>query len=68
MNAATDSRAARDEYYRRIAPQQLTPLWESMAALVPEQPRSPAVPHLWRYDDLRPALMESGPLMSTPRS
>ena len=64
MNAATDSRAARDEYYRRIAPQQLTPLWESMAALVPEQPRSPAVPHLWRYDDLRPALLESGALIT----
>lgn len=64
MNAATDNRAARDEYYRRIAPRHLTPLWEQMSALVPEQPRSPAVPYLWRYDDVRPALLESGALIT----
>lgn len=64
MNSATDSRAARDDYYRRIAPRHLRPLWESMSVLVPEQPRSPAVPHVWHYDDVRPALLESGALIT----
>lgn len=36
-----DVRAEREAYYRRIAKANLTPLWESMAALVPERPQSP---------------------------
>jgi gentisate 1,2-dioxygenase len=59
-----DTRAARDAYYKRIAEKNLTPLWEVLSALVPEQPQSPCVPHLWRYDDIRPWLMESGTLIS----
>ncbi|MCW5623973.1 MAG: gentisate 1,2-dioxygenase [Burkholderiales bacterium] len=59
-----ENRAARDAYYRRIAGRQLTPLWEAMSALVPERPRSPAVPHLWSYDAIRPWLMESGDLIT----
>ncbi len=61
---ATDPRAAREAYYRRIAEQHLTPLWEVLAALVPEQPQSPCLPAIWRYQALRPWLMESGRLIS----
>jgi gentisate 1,2-dioxygenase len=64
MNQPVDNRAAREEYYRRIATRQLAPLWESLATLVPEQPRSPCVPHLWRYDDIREWLLESGRLVT----
>jgi len=64
MNQPVDNRAARDEYYHRIATKQLTPLWESMSALVPEGPRSPCVPHIWRYDELRAWLLEAGRLIS----
>ena len=61
---AIDPRAARDAYYRRIAEQNMTPLWELLAALVPEKPNSPCVPALWRYESVRPWLMESGRLIS----
>jgi gentisate 1,2-dioxygenase len=61
---AIDIRARRDAYYRRIAAKHLTPLWESMSALVPEHPQSPCVPMIWRYDELRPWLLESGQLIS----
>jgi gentisate 1,2-dioxygenase len=61
---ASDPRAAREAYYRRIAEQHLTPLWEVLSALVPEKPQSPCVPAIWRYDALRPWLMESGRLIS----
>ncbi|MCA3130984.1 MAG: gentisate 1,2-dioxygenase [Betaproteobacteria bacterium] len=64
MNQPVDAKAARHDYYRRIAGHGLTPLWELMAALVPEQPRSPFRPHLWRYQDIRPALLESGRLIT----
>ena len=61
---AIDIRVRRDAYYRRIAAKHLTPLWESMSALVPEHPQSPCVPMIWRYDELRPWLLESGQLIS----
>ena len=62
--AATDVRVERDAYYQRIAQANLKPLWEAMSALVPEQPRSPCVPAIWRYQQVRPWLMESGRLIS----
>lgn len=61
---AIDPRAAREAYYRRIAEQHMTPLWELLASLVPEQPKSPCLAALWRYDDVRPWLMQSGELIS----
>jgi gentisate 1,2-dioxygenase len=61
---AIDTRAERDAYYRRIAKANLTPLWELMSALVPERPRSPCVPSIWRYQEVRPWVMESGSLIS----
>ncbi len=62
--AVLDTRAERDAYYRRIAQANLTPLWEVMSSLVPEHPRSPCVPAIWRYQQVRPWLMESGRLIS----
>jgi gentisate 1,2-dioxygenase len=62
--AAVDSRAEREAYYRRIAQANLTPLWEVMSSLVPEQPRSQCVPAIWHYRQVRPWLMESGRLIS----
>lgn len=53
----TDVRRA---YYDRIAAHGLTPLWEVLGALVPPEPRSPAVPALWRYAELREHVMEAG--------
>jgi len=61
---AVDVHAERDAYYRRIAQANLTPLWEVMASLVPEHPRSPCMPAIWRYRQVRPWLMESGRLIS----
>ncbi|MBI1395160.1 MAG: gentisate 1,2-dioxygenase [Betaproteobacteria bacterium] len=64
MDRSGDTRGAREAFYQRIAAHGLAPLWESMSALVPARPRSPCVPHLWRYDEIRPLLMESGDLIS----
>lgn len=60
-----DILAIRQEYYNRIARHNMTPLWESLHALVIGQPASPAVPHLWQYDDMAKALlMEAGELIT----
>lgn len=64
MSAIATQSRDRQAFYDRIAPQNLHPLWEVMSRLVTPEPRSPALPYLWRYDAARPALMEAGRLIS----
>jgi gentisate 1,2-dioxygenase len=66
--SATPRTAEREEFYRRIDREHLTPLWESLAQLVPPEPRSPCVPAHWRYDAVRPHLMEAGRLISAEQA
>ena len=54
----------RRDYYQRIKPLHLAPLWEELHALVPREPNSPCVPALWPYADIRPLLMESAELIT----
>jgi len=54
----------RDEYYRRISKQHLSPLWEVLHALIPKHPKPTCVPAYWKYDALRPSLIEAGELIS----
>lgn len=54
----------RQAYYDRIARQGLHPLWRSFKDLVPLEPRTPVKPCAWRYDEVRPALMEAGALIT----
>ena len=56
--------AARAEFYRRMDRQHLTPLWEVLHNLVPPAPKSPAVPALWKYRELRPHIEESGQVIT----
>ncbi len=66
MTAAIRATAAhpRQDFYARIRPLNLTPLWEELHALVPREPQTPCVPALWRYDEVRPFLMESADLIT----
>jgi gentisate 1,2-dioxygenase len=55
----------RREFYDRIAPLHLAPLWEKLHHLVTTEPHSPCVPYLWQYDrEMRPLLMQAGGLIS----
>ena len=58
----------RAEFYRRIARDDLAPLWESLSQLVPPQPSTPCVPALWRYKTVRPHLMEAGRLITAQQA
>ena len=52
------------DFYKRLETKNAAPLWESLADIVPVQPRPHAVPALWRYEEMRPLLMESGKLIT----
>ncbi len=54
-----DVALTRREFYDRIAPLDLAPLWERLKGLVPREPAHAAVPHRWRYAEVRPFVMEA---------
>jgi gentisate 1,2-dioxygenase len=55
---------ARREFYGRLEAQSLAPLWEVLHGLITPTPRTPIVPAIWRYEEVRPFLMESGRLIT----
>jgi gentisate 1,2-dioxygenase len=63
-NAAKAVAVERKAFYENISHLNLTPLWESLHSLVPREPKSPCVPAIWRYKDIRPHLMHAGELIS----
>ena len=53
----TPERAA---LYKNMRPKNLAPLWEVLHGLVTPEPISKCQPALWRYDEVRPFIMEAG--------
>ena len=64
MFAAPQNNAERKTFYERIRGENLAPLWEVLGDLVPQRPRTPCVPALWRYQTARPHLLEAGRLIT----
>ncbi|MGH7091961.1 MAG: gentisate 1,2-dioxygenase [Stellaceae bacterium] len=54
----------RQEFYDRIAPANLAPLWEQLHNLVTPEPRPACVPAIWHYGEVRPHLMRAGKLIT----
>jgi gentisate 1,2-dioxygenase len=50
---------SREEYYARIAPQHLAPLWTRLKSLVPQEPTPACAAHRWAYADVRPHVLEA---------
>ncbi len=40
------------------------PLWAQMAKLNPPRPNPTAIPHVWKYDEIRPHLLQAGELIT----
>jgi len=40
------------------------PLWTQMARLNPPLPNPICIPHIWRYDEIRPSLLRAGELVT----
>src|SRR5437764_14204686 len=54
----------REQFYDRIAPANLAPLWENLHRMVTPEPAPACVPAIWHYREVRPHLMESGGLIT----
>lgn len=53
--------------YRGFESESLVPLWTEIGDLMPSAPRSQAVPHLWRWERLRPMAEQAGELVPVGR-
>ena len=54
----------REDFYERLKARGAGPLWQELADLVMAQPRPACVPALWRYEEMRPYLMEAGGIIT----
>ena len=61
---APRSTPEREAFYARIHAHNLTPLWDVLGDLVIPEPRTPCVPALWHFDDVRPHILEAGRLIT----
>ena len=51
---------ALEDLYRGFEKELLVPLWTEIGDLMPLHPRSKALPHLWRWDNLRALAAKAG--------
>ena len=64
MTGGAKAAARRNDYYRRLDPFSMAPLWEVLGDLVTPAPASRCRPACWRYRDVRSLLIESGGLIT----
>jgi len=54
----------RRDLYARLDQKHTAPLWEVLGKIIPSEPAPDTVPVLWRYDEVRPLLLEAGRLVT----
>jgi gentisate 1,2-dioxygenase len=54
----------REAFNSRLSEKNAAPLWNVLGEIVPPEPRPACVPAIWRYEELRPLLMEAGVLIT----
>ncbi len=65
---AQDSGDEQPRFEQRLAAAKLGPLWHFFKEWFSAEPHPAAVPHLWRYDALRPLLLEAAGVISTEQA
>jgi gentisate 1,2-dioxygenase len=68
LHVKPEQTAERMEFYDRLKQKGVGPLWESLADLVPPQPRPAAVPMHWSYEAIRPLLLEAGSVITAKQA
>jgi gentisate 1,2-dioxygenase len=64
LDAKPPVTAERQEFYKRLGKKSAAPLWEVLSDIVTVEPKPVGVPYLWRYEELRPLLMEAGGIIT----
>jgi len=56
--------AMREAYYERISKYDMAPLWKVMKSVVTKEPVTHCAPAIWRFQDVKALVLESGPLIT----
>ena len=64
MNKANDLADMREKFYQDIDGHSMAPLWEVFRTLITHSPKTPALPHCWRYEDVRQWVLRAGDVIS----
>jgi gentisate 1,2-dioxygenase len=51
------------DFLQSLSPKHLAPLWTEMAKMVPPQPNPNATTAVWKYEEVRPLLIEAGEIV-----
>ena len=55
---------SRKDYYNSLPEKNVKPLWLELTRFVTPSPSSDAAIAVWRYEEMRPALLEAGEIIS----
>ena len=64
MHQVPAETSERKAFYARIDKQNMTALWTVMNTLITPEPRSQCAAALWRFEDIRAAMLEAGALIT----
>lgn len=64
MEATVETTPERQAFYDDLSAGDMAPLWVVIRKLLTREPVTAAVPHVWRYDDVRPLILRSGELVT----
>lgn len=64
MDTSRPTSNSRQDYYDRLTPFHMAPLWERIRGLLTPEPRVASKAHRWSLDEMRPFLMEAVDLIS----
>lgn len=56
-----------NDYYRRLDERHLGPLWNSLQSIMGKEPHPRATAHLWKWDEVKAFVLESGELVTPER-
>jgi len=51
-------------FYEKIGGANVTPLWEVLHGIITAKPNTPCLPHLWKWQQMWPWLLEAGSLIT----
>lgn len=61
--ARTSTQDPNEELVENALKVHTKPLWTQMAKLNPPAPNPTTIPHIWRYDEVRPSLLRAGEIV-----
>ncbi|MEQ1650678.1 MAG: gentisate 1,2-dioxygenase, partial [Hyphomicrobiaceae bacterium] len=64
MQSQVQDTPERRAFYEKIDKCNMTALWTVMSALITPEPKSGCVPFLWKFSEIREAMLEAGKLIT----